>query len=110
MSEHFADVRRDRAEYHRGKSKEWYGGVKDSPEYKVAAVERSMRWQENNPEKMECYRVYKAALSQGELVVGLNCEECGVEDGLVGHHEDYSKPLDVIWLCGDCHRKIHRKY
>jgi hypothetical protein len=36
------------------------------------------------------------------------CERCGRED-THGHHEDYSKPLDVNWLCPPCHGERHRE-
>ncbi len=36
-----------------------------------------------------------------------NCEMCERETRLNGHHKDYNKPFDVIWVCGSCHRKIH---
>ena len=34
------------------------------------------------------------------------CSRCGTVKA-VAHHEDYSKPLDVIWLCLSCHRRRH---
>lgn len=36
------------------------------------------------------------------------CESCG-EIKVEAHHPDYSKPLEVIWLCLKHHRQIHEK-
>lgn len=36
------------------------------------------------------------------------CNFCGDKKTEM-HHEDYSKPLDVMWLCKSCHLKIHKK-
>jgi hypothetical protein len=35
------------------------------------------------------------------------CEKCGSEDSQM-HHEDYSRPLEVTWLCRDCHLEHHK--
>lgn len=47
------------------------------------------------------------ALKRGEIVRE-PCEVCGATT-VDGHHEDYSKPLEVRWLCRTHHMKIHRR-
>lgn len=41
-------------------------------------------------------------------IVRQPCEVCGALK-VHAHHDDYSKPLDVRWLCPPCHRSHHDK-
>jgi hypothetical protein len=34
------------------------------------------------------------------------CERCGAPDA-EKHHDDYSRPLAVRWLCRSCHLALH---
>ena len=49
-----------------------------------------------------CYHVKK-----GNLIKPVVCSICGNEERIYAHHEDYSKPLEVMWVCMDCHRGLH---
>jgi hypothetical protein len=49
------------------------------------------------------------AIEDGVLVRPDQCEACGGGGRIMGHHDDYSKPLDVRWLCDVCHGKWHQK-
>jgi hypothetical protein len=46
------------------------------------------------------------ALRRGHITRG-PCESCGNPDAQM-HHDDYTKPLDVRWLCRPCHIDHHR--
>tara|TARA_R110000737_G_C14233646_1_gene423392 strand:- start:73 stop:504 length:432 start_codon:yes stop_codon:yes gene_type:complete len=37
------------------------------------------------------------------------CAVCGTEEYITAHHCDYSKPLDVMWLCAGHHQQWHVK-
>lgn len=75
------------------------------------------RWQAANPDKHRVHAHVFYALSVGQITRPEKCEECGgrgkpVSDGqspIQAHHEDYSKPLEVRWLCATCHAQHHRK-
>jgi len=55
------------------------------------------------------YRIYRAALKSGEIVKSDTCSSCGVHTIIDGHHEDYDKPLEVVWLCKRGHGILHRE-
>ena len=48
------------------------------------------------------------AIRDGRLIPK-PCERCGFALGVQAHHEDYSKPLEVVWLCTKCHGARHRE-
>jgi len=51
-------------------------------------------------------KVYRAK-KQGKIIIPIKCEKCGKTRKLEAHHYDYSKPLDVVYLCNSCHQKEH---
>jgi len=48
-------------------------------------------------------------LRAGHMVKPITCEKCGDDRKLEGHHQDYSKPLEVLFLCSKCHGMTRRK-
>jgi hypothetical protein len=74
----------------------------------VASVKRHAA---RYPEKAQARNAVREAIRYGRLVKPDHCEDCDayVLDpiDLHAHHEDYSKPLDVRWLCRPCHVGVH---
>lgn len=76
--------------------------MRDDPRYKL---------------RRACANAVHRAIKAGRLVRPDRCERCGEDPGkakdgrplVQAHHEDYSRPLEVRWLCTLCHALEHRK-
>jgi len=69
--------------------------------HNVAKYQKSGR--RKNPARAKAYQKLHYALRAGK-VVRQPCYICGNTKSQ-GHHKDYSKPLNVEWLCFKCHRE-----
>lgn len=64
------------------------------------------KWALNNPEKKQARQRLQYALKLGKLHRH-PCFICG--NKAQAHHDDYSKPLDVVWVCSKHHGELHVK-
>jgi hypothetical protein len=68
--------------------------------------ERHRKYRKNNPEKAKAHWTVRHALQDGRLKKG-ECGFPGPHRGRISaHHSDYSKPLEVIWVCAFHHHTV----
>lgn len=69
--------------------------------------EEVKKFYQKHPERKKAYSCLRRALKKG-LLKKRPCEvpDCGLEK-VHAHHQDYSKPLEVIWLCPRHHKWLH---
>lgn len=80
--------------------------VRNKTPQRVAQFTRASRkWREQNPEKYTAHMRVSAAKLAGKITPE-PCEVCG-EERTLAHHDDYSKPLEVRWLCYLHHSELH---
>lgn len=76
----------------------------------LSDLEKQEIYHADNPEKRAAHTAVKVAVRNGSLIRPSTCERCGKSasgHGLHGHHADYSRQLDVEWLCAACHHGGH---
>lgn len=70
-------------------------------------------YREKNKEKIkkqqDAHKLVLYAVRLGVLSKPGECSVCNMICVPEGHHEDYMKPLDVIWVCKKCHREIEKQ-
>jgi hypothetical protein len=60
------------------------------------------------PERYEAHTKVNNAIRDGKLDRPDRCSSCNKKGKVMGHHHDYSKPFEVVWLCQPCHKQLHR--
>lgn len=68
--------------------------------------ESTKRYRLNHPIKRKAHMLVQTAIRNGSLK-RQGCSICGIKAH--AHHEDYSKPLDILWLCHKHHMEHHHK-
>ena len=59
-------------------------------------------------EKQSANKKVEYALKEGVLQKPETCSLCNKEKLYIhAHHDDYTKPLTVRWLCAKCHKEFH---
>lgn len=58
--------------------------------------------------KIRARQSVRLAVKQGKIIKKETCEVCGSNRFIQAHHDDYSFPLDIRWLCAKHHQEWHR--
>lgn len=87
----------------RERSKRYRSTVKGAVKHRIAA----RRYIARHPEKKRARDLLHYAVTSGK-VIPEPCMICGNKYG-EAHHDDYSKPFDVVWLCNRHHMELHKK-
>lgn len=92
------------------RQKEWervraYDRMRAAQPHRVAkSKERQKVYRAKHPDRDAAHRKVQYAVRTGKLTP-LPCLVCG--DKAESHHPDYSRPLDVVWLCPAHHKQAH---
>jgi hypothetical protein len=65
----------------------------------------SDKWNAKNPNGYKAHYLVHNAIRDGRLK-RMPCQICGSPKSHA-HHEDYSKPFEVVWLCASHHQRYH---
>lgn len=71
-------------------------------------TEVTKRMRDDLPHVYKAHNALNNAARDGKITRPIVCSVCKKDRRLHGHHDDYSKPLDVEWMCAICHKAFHK--
>ena len=73
---------------------------------KLAAIRATNKANNKFPEKVKARSILNTAVLNGNVIKPKLCSVCNKNKKLDAHHADYSRPLDVKWVCRYCHAVV----
>ena len=113
-------TKEEKRNYHR----EYKHKQREDPVFRLLENKAHVKYRKNNPNMSEMQKGYdrKRKLNHLEKIKARekvhwfvrsrkikrgNCNNCGSQK-THAHHPDYSKPLQIVWLCITHHMELHR--
>lgn len=96
------EVAKGRKEYLRG----YRTTYSKTEQAKRLKYENTKRARLAHPEHAAAREAVRRAIKSGRLTKQ-PCHICG-DEKVEAHHPDYSRPIDVVWLCRDHHEEVHQ--
>ena len=110
------------------RSEEAIMACENNPEYRKLRAKSALKYQKLHRDKINLYkreydkkdkiraqahrliaqRVYTTRNRKELRIEKKPCEKCNSVYRIHAHHPDYTKPLDVKWLCAKHHGEAHR--
>ena len=78
-----------------------------TPERRQQIMLKNRRKRQTTPGFDRAHNMVRQALCTGLLVKPQTCSRCPATERIQAHHDDYAKPLEVMWLCPICHAARH---
>ena len=81
-----------------------------NPDQKIRIYDRCKNRKFYSPDELIKYwaRYTTSNAIRLKLIIKGPCEVCGVVEKVEAHHDDYTRPLDIRWLCKLHHAEHHK--
>ncbi len=99
------DCRKAKVRANRLKNIEYYRAY-DRKRGARQTIDYVREYREKNVNKYKAHSMVNNAVRDGKLERE-PCEMCGIWESVHAHHDDYSQPLNVRWLCSKHHVNWH---
>jgi hypothetical protein len=72
-------------------------------------LNKTRRMRDDHQGMQKAHNAVARALAKGSLIRPDKCSRCEAVEYIQGHHDDYSKPMEIMWLCPLCHANRHKE-